>query len=151
MSDSVRPHRRQPTGFCHPWGSPGKKNGVGCHFLLQCMEVKSEREVSQSCTTLHDPVDCSPPGSSVHGIYQARILKWVAIAFSDMKYRTIFFFLMIETLHIWFSCSCCQKEFILVHTITPQIYVSIHSICKKCVLHAKAKSVMVPTLIELRF
>ena len=61
---------------------PGKNTGVGCHFLAQCMKVKSESEVAQSCPTLHDPMDCSPPGSSVHGIFQARILEWGAIAFS---------------------------------------------------------------------
>ena len=82
MSDSMRPHRRQPTGLCRPWDSPGKNTGVGCHFLLQCMKVKSEREVTQSCLTLSNPMDCSPPGSSIHGIFQARILEWVAIAFS---------------------------------------------------------------------
>ena len=63
--------------------SLGKNTGVGCHFLLQCVEVKSEREVIQSCSTLSDPMDCSPPGSSVHGIFQARVLEWCAIAFSD--------------------------------------------------------------------
>ena len=65
-----------------PWDSPGKNTGVGCHFLLQCMKVKSEREVAQSCPTLSDPMDCSPPGSSIHGIFQARVLEWGAIAFS---------------------------------------------------------------------
>ena len=65
-----------------PWDSPGKNTGVGCHFLLQCMKVKSENEVAQSCPTLSDPVDCSLPGSSVHGIFQARVLEWGAIAFS---------------------------------------------------------------------
>ena len=82
MSDSVRPHRRQPTRLCHPWDSPGKNTGVGCHFLLQCMKVKSESEVTQSCPTLSDPMDCSLPGSSIHGIFQARVLEWGAIAFS---------------------------------------------------------------------
>ena len=82
MSDSVRPHRRQPTRLPHPWDSPGKNTGVGCHFLLQCMKVKSESEVAQSCPTLHDPMDCSLPGSSIHGIFQARVLEWSAIAFS---------------------------------------------------------------------
>ena len=83
MSDSVWPHRRQPTGLPHPWDSPGKNTGVGCHFLLQCMKVKSESEVAQSCPTLSDHVNCSLPGSSVHGIFQARVLEWVAIAFSQ--------------------------------------------------------------------
>ena len=62
--------------------SPGKKTGMGCHFLLQCTKVKSESKVSQSCPTLNDPMDCSPPGSSAHGIFQARVLEWGAIAFS---------------------------------------------------------------------
>ena len=83
VSDSVRPHRRQPTRLPRPWDSPGKSTGVGCHFLLQCMKVKSESEVSQSCPTLPDPMDCSLPGSSIHGIVQARVLEWDAIAFSD--------------------------------------------------------------------
>ena len=74
MSDSVRPHRRQPTRLPRPWDSPGKNTGVGCHFLLQCMKVKSESEVTQSCPTLSDHMDCSPPGSSVYGIFQARVL-----------------------------------------------------------------------------
>ena len=132
MSDSVRPHRRQPAGLPHPWDSPGKNTGVGCcHFLLQCMKVKSEREVAPSCPTrlftthglqptrllhpwdfpgkitgvgchcllqcvkmkserevtqsclfLSNPMDCSLPGSSIHGIFQARVLEWGAIAFS---------------------------------------------------------------------
>ena len=62
-------HRWQPTRLPHPWDSPGKNTGVGCHFLLQCMKVKSQSEVTQSCPTLRDPMDCSPPGSSVHGIF----------------------------------------------------------------------------------
>ena len=66
-----------------PWDSPGKNTGVGCHFLLQCMTVKSESEVAQSCPTLRDPMDYSPPGSSAHGIFQARVLEWGATAFSD--------------------------------------------------------------------
>ena len=82
MSDSVRPHRRQPTRLPCPWDSPGKNTGVGCHFLLQCKKVKSKSEVTQSCPTLSNPMDCSPPGSSVHGLFQARVLEWGAIAFS---------------------------------------------------------------------
>ena len=81
-SYSVRPHRQQPTRLLHPWDSPGKNTGVGCHSLLQCMKGKSESEVAQSCPTLRDPMDCSPPGSSVHGIFQARVLEWGAMAFS---------------------------------------------------------------------
>ena len=79
----MRPHRRQFTRLPRPWDSPGKNTGVGCHFLLQCMKVKSESEVAQSCPTLSDPMDCSLPGFSIHGIFQARVLEWGAIAFSD--------------------------------------------------------------------
>ena len=78
----MRPHRRQPTRLPHPWDSPGKNIGVDCHFILQCMKVKGESEVTQSCPTPSDPMDCSPPGPSVHGIFQARVLEWGAIAFS---------------------------------------------------------------------
>ena len=80
MSDSVRPHRRPPTRLPRPWDSPGKNTGVGCHFLLQCMKLKTESEVAQSCLTLRDPIDCSPPGSSTDEIFQARALAWIAIA-----------------------------------------------------------------------
>ena len=90
VSDSVRPHRRQPTRLPRPWDSPGKNTGVGCHFLLQSMKVKSESEVAQSCPTLSDPMDCSLPGSSIHGIFQARVLEWGAIAFSVLTgYKSI--------------------------------------------------------------
>ena len=92
-----------PPGSPHPWDSPGKNTGVGCHFLLQCMKVKSESEVAQSCLTLRDPTDCSLPDSSVHGIFQARVLEWGAIAFSQIIFhlplifisslRSIFYFL----------------------------------------------------------
>ena len=84
--DSVRPHRRQPTRLPRPWDSPGKNTGLGCHFLLQCVKVKSESEVTQSCPTLSDPMDCSLPGSSIHGIFQARGLEWGAIAFSNITF-----------------------------------------------------------------
>ena len=84
----VRPHRQQPTRLPRPWDSPGKNTGVGCQFLLQCMKVKSESEVAQSWT-LRDPMDCSPPGSSIHGIFQARVLEWGAIAFSVSGVRLI--------------------------------------------------------------
>ena len=83
VSDSVQPHRQQPTRLLRPWDSPGKNTGVGCHFLLQCMKVKNESEVTQSCPTLRHLMDCSLPGSSIHGIFQARELEWGAIAFSE--------------------------------------------------------------------
>ena len=81
LCDPRRHHTRLP----RPWDSPGKNTGVGCHFLLQCMKVKSEREVAQSCPTPSNPMDCSLPGSSVHGIFQARVLEWGAIAFSPLS------------------------------------------------------------------
>ena len=80
------------TRLSHPWDSPGKNSRVGCHFLLQCMKMKSESEVAQSCPTLSDPMNCSLPGSSVHGIFQARVLEWVAIAFSERG---------LKMLHCW--------------------------------------------------
>ena len=83
VSDSLQPRRQQPTRLPRPWDSPGKNTGVGCHFLLQCMKVKNESEITQLCPTRSDPMDCSLPGSSVHGIFQARVLEWGAIAFSD--------------------------------------------------------------------
>ena len=81
MSDSVRPQRRHPIRLPRPWDSPGKSTGVGYHFLLQCRKV----EVAQLCPTLSDPTDCSLPGSSVHGIFQARVLEWGAIALVKVK------------------------------------------------------------------
>ena len=79
---TLQPHRRQPTRLPRPWDSPGKNTGVGCHFLLQSMKVKSEGEATQSCPTVSNPMDCSLPGSSIHGTFQAGVLEWSAIAFS---------------------------------------------------------------------
>ena len=81
FSRAKRPQRQQPTRIPRPWDSPGKNTGVGCHFLLQCMKVKSDSEVAQSCWSLSDPMDCSLPGSSTHGIFQARVLEWGATKF----------------------------------------------------------------------
>ena len=86
MSDSV-----QPTRLLCPWDSPGKNTGVGCHFLLQCMKVKSQSKVAQSCPTLSDPMDCSLLGSSACGIFQARVLEWGATVFSIHWYRAMVF------------------------------------------------------------
>ena len=80
------PHRRQPTRLPRPWDSPGKNTGVGCHFLLQCKKVKSQSELTQSGLTPSNPMDCSLLGSSVHGICQARVLEWDAIAFSGLNH-----------------------------------------------------------------
>ena len=101
MSDSVRAQRRQPTRLLHPWDSPGKNTGVGCHFLLQCMKVKSESEVAQSYPTLSDPMDCSLPGSSAHGIFQAIVLEWGAIAFYKILSWT--------KVHLGFSITLYEK------------------------------------------
>ena len=85
ISDSRQPHRQQPIRLPRSWDSSGKDTGMGCHFLLQCMKVKSESEVAQSRLTPSDSMDCSLPGSSIHGIFQARVLEWVVIAFSVMS------------------------------------------------------------------
>ena len=129
MSDSVQPHRRQPTRMPHPWDSPGKNTGVGCHFLLQCMKVKSESEVSQSCPTLSDPMDCSLPGSSIHGIFQARVLEWAATAFSIntldsaiMEQMTQLYLNKLlrtsseQTLHLWLLLHMSQNTGHFVHS-----------------------------------
>ena len=90
-----------------PWDSPGKNTGVGSHFLLQCMKVKSESEVAQSCPTPSDPMDCSPPGSSIHGTLQARVLEWGAIAFS----RYVLYSLVYTHSLILGLSSCNQHEY----------------------------------------
>ena len=107
----LRPHRRQPTRLPGPWDSLGKNIGVGCHFLLQCMKVKSESEVTQSCVSdSSDPMDCSPPGSSVHGIFQAKVLEWGAIAFSGNVPLVSLIFLKISLVFpiiLFFSLFLC--------------------------------------------
>ena len=120
MSDSVWSHRQQPTRLPRPWDSPGKNTWVGCRFLLQCIKVKSESEVAQSCLTLCNPMDWSLPGSSIHGIFQARVLEWGAIAFSEAVYKCHYiqlnddafefnyvltiFCLMDLSIHFWLKC-----------------------------------------------
>ena len=120
MSDSVRPHRWQPTRLPRPWDSPGKNTGVGCHFLLQCMKVKSESEVSQSCPTLRDPMDCSPPGSSIHGIFQ--VLESGAIAFSE---------LFISIYQILGTIFIANKSF-------TDKYIYLESICQSVIIRSKS-------------
>ena len=123
-----------------PWDSPGKNTGVGCHFLLQCMKVKSENEVAQLCLTLHDPMDCSLPGSSVHGIFQARVLEWGAIAFSGIvlysilkafMFFLIFLYLSIENnlanallLSLW-KIMPSLAESTALHEISHKYYVTL--------------------------
>ena len=118
----MRPHRRQPPRLPRPWDSPGKNAGVGCHFLLQCMKVKSEREVAQSCPTLRDPVDCSPPGSSVHGIFQARVLEWGAIAFSDC---------LSANLKLFKNKKLILKKYINLKTVVKIKFIKTHPALRK--------------------
>jgi len=130
VSDSVRPHRRQPTRLHRPWDSPGKNTGVGCHFLLQCMKEKSESEVSQSCPTLRDPMDCSLPGSSVHGIFQARVLEWGAIKPSTfyLKFKwapcilSAFFFLESIIILILYLLSYFSSQIFYLLSFCPIIW-----------------------------
>ena len=120
MSDSVRPHRWWPTRLPRPWDSPGKNIGMGCHFLLQCMKGKSESEVAQSCPTLSDPMVCSLPGSSVHGIFQARILEWGAIAFSKeivkfrIKHWILTGVLLLENIYLSFHACHVNHVYVLL-------------------------------------
>jgi len=123
MSNSMQPQRWQPTRLPRPWDSPGKNTGVGCHILLQCMKVKSESEVSQSCPTPSDPMDCSLPGSSVHGIFQARVLEWGAIAFSNWSLLKL---ISIESVMPSNHLNPCHL-FLLLPSIFPSIRVFFFS------------------------
>ena len=109
MSDSVRPHRGQATRLPHPWDSPGRNTGVGYHFLLQCMREKSESEVAQLCPTLSNSIDCSLPSSSVHGIFQARVLEWCAIAFSTFYSNSFLKTISLEN-SIYFQGFKCHRN-----------------------------------------
>jgi len=129
VSNSVWPHRWQPTRFPRPWDSPGKNTGLGCHFLLQwkwkCMKVKSEREVAQSCLTLSDSMDCSLPGSSAHGIFQARVLEWGATAFSNIcmcMYVCIYIYIIKDS---WLTMFQVYSKVIQLYTYT---YITFHII-----------------------
>ena len=115
----MQPHRRQPIRLSRPWDSPGKNTGEGCHFLLQCMKVKSQSEVAQSCPTLSDPMDCSPPGSSIHGILQARVLEWGAIAFSGYEAK--------NPLNNTVQKSCYQAKNPLNNTVQKSCYQAIQT------------------------
>ena len=119
MSDSVRPHRWQPTRLLRSWDSPGKNTGVGCHFLLQCMKVKSESEVAQSCPTLCNPMDCSPPGSSVHGIFQARVLEWVPLPSPHVNATLPICLLISFKYKVTLEKSRFNHYFIFLHTFSP--------------------------------
>ena len=120
MSNSVRPHRWQPTRLPTLWDSPGKNTGVGCHFLLQCMKVKSESEVAQSYPTLSDPMDCSLPGSSIHGIFQARVLEWGSIMYIIYVYIHIYIMYIYVKHHIFFIHSSFDEHIVCFHIIILQ-------------------------------
>ena len=130
MSNSVQPHRWQPTRLPHPRASPGKNTGVGCHFLLQCMKLKSESEVVQWYPTLRNPLDCSLRGSCAHGIFQARVLEWFAIVFSTSVRMSKFKVLTTlntdkdveqqKLLHCWWECKMVCLLWKIVHTPTIQ-------------------------------
>ena len=148
MSDSVRPHRLQPTRLHRPWNSPGKNTGVGCHFLLQCMKVKSESKVAQSCLTLSDPIDYSLPGSSIHGIFQARVLEWVVIAFSEglltameIPYSVTLYELL-ASLSAWFF-RCSNYCTLVIPVFAPEIflqnYLSYHFCINYLVLQNRTR------------
>ena len=143
----MRPQRRQPTRLPRPWDSPGKNTGVGCHFLLQCMKGKRESEVAQSCPTLRNPMECSPLGSSIHGIFQARVLEWGAIAFSKYIHLQLIFYCVSSFYiglcgpgHIWLPslyagsnrwqwlglCLSVSADYLLL-VQTPGIHREIHS------------------------
>ena len=117
----MQPHRWQPTRLPRPWESPGKNTGVGCHFLLQCMKVKRESEVVQSCLTLSNRMDCSPPGSSVHEIFQARGLEWGAIAFSNKLLKRCLFLTFLDIANL------PSEELV-------QMFIAIHSVGECCFL-----------------
>ena len=140
----VRPHRRQPARLPRPWDSPGKNTGVGCHFLLQCMKVKSESEVAQLCPALCDPMDCSPSGSSVHRIFQARVLGGVPLPFPDVRSRCRYIhhkgFPKVYFLSTVVSCANPVGAWVGIFGrkgkgkgwlyIQPQLYVSVSFLCK---------------------
>ena len=140
MSDSVRPQRRKPTRLPRPWDSPGKNTGVGRHFLLQWMKVKRESEVAQSSPTLCDPVDCSPPGSSVHGIFQARVLEWAAMCtychvnpYLPVVSVVLFclFLLFVSPFMVWwFSFVVCLSSFLFIYLFLNLLFV--FDLCLLC-------------------
>ena len=133
MSDSVQPQRRQPTRLPRPWDSPGKNTGVGCRLLLQCMKVKSKSELAQSCLTASDPMDCSLPGSSIHGIFQARVLEWVAIddkwSFRDGVCAFKILILVVQLLSHVQLCdpmNCSTPGFLVLHYILKFAQTHVH-------------------------
>ena len=131
MSDSVQPHGLQTTRLPRPWDSPGKNAGVGCHFLFQCMKMKSESEVAQSCPTLSDPMDCSPTGSSIHGIFWATVLEWRAIAFSlwastNSQLCVLLFLTQVSVRSHSIAYVHCGLHFCNATTVIKELYSIVH-------------------------
>ena len=131
MSDSVRPQRRQPIRLPRPWDSPGKNTGVGCHFLLQCMKVKSESQVAQSYLTLSDPMDYSLPGFSIHRIFQAKVLEWGAIAFSRKHVLTSSIYMQQSNFPSTVYWRDCLFPSVYSHLL---YWLLIDHLCVKCAL-----------------
>ena len=134
----------------HPWDSQGKNTGVGCNFLLQCMKGKSESEVVQLCLTLSDPMDGSLPGSSVHGIFQARVLEWAAIAFSELisplnKFVNICFTRLYMIINISFSF------IVTLYTLYIYIYIYIYNLSLYSHKHITYKKLFVRAFHNLTF
>ena len=151
MSDSVWPHRQQPIRLCRPWDSLGKNTGVGCHFLLQCMKVKSESEVAQSCPTLSDPMECSPPGSAIHGSSRqeywsglplpSHIAHLIYPVFSDHRLLPLLIVFYFFPTHIPIYTLLSRKGFLhLLECIDPLLMITfVHalgSIFLKCFSHS---------------
>ena len=135
MSDSVRPHKRQLTRLPRPWDSPRKNTGVGYHFLLQCMKVKRKSEVAQSCLTLHDPMDCSLPGSSAHGIFQARVLEWGAIPVLPSRPGVLWFMGSQRVGHDWVTeLNWTELKGCLIYVSRVQIIVETIIITEKLIM-----------------
>ena len=155
MSDSVRPQRRQPTRLPRPWDSPGKNTGVGCHFLLQCMKVKSE--VAQSCLTLSDPMDYSLPGSSIHGIFQARVLEWGAIAFSNSGHCSALEFLVLYSTVSLATYFIPRISGVCVHSNLPIPFTQIAFppwypyICSLCLRLPLANKIIYPIFLDFTY
>ena len=129
MSDSVQPHRRRPTRLSCPWDSPGNNTGVGCHFLLQCMKVKSESEVTQSRPTLSNPMDCSLPDSSIHGIFEAKYWSGVPLPFSDYSPPTFqereSDHLPLLMAYLWFNYLWSKGHSVQICLLDPCVYVCV--------------------------
>ena len=125
MSHSARPHRRQPTRLPGPWDSPSKNTGVGCHFLLQCMKMKSESKVAQSCPTLRDPMDCSLPGSSILGF--SRQEYWSGLCREHKNNEKSFPRTITDTYQYIFFCGCTVFVLPVIKNIEIVIIANVNS------------------------